>query len=54
MGGTTIGWEVPVMCEGENDTNGSHFSVFSEDVAFVHHFIATYRVGIARQRLCLH
>ena len=27
--------------EGENGTNGSHFPVFSKDIAFAHHFLAT-------------
>ena len=30
-----------MTCGGENGTNGSHFRVFSEDVAFAHHFVAT-------------
>ena len=30
-----------VTCGGENGTNGSHFPVLNEDVAFVHHFVAT-------------
>ena len=31
-----------MTCGGENDTNGSHFPVFSEDVAFARRFVATY------------
>ena len=27
---------------GENGTNGGHFPVFSEDIAFAHHFVATH------------
>ena len=30
-----------MTCGGENGTNGSHFPVFSEDVAFARHFVAT-------------
>ena len=30
-----------LTCGGENGTNGSNFPVFSEDVAFVRHFMAT-------------
>ena len=30
-----------MTCGGENGTNGSHFPVFSEDVAFARHFMAT-------------
>ena len=30
-----------VTCGGENGTNGSHFPVISEDVAFARHFMAT-------------
>ena len=29
-------------CGGENGTNGNHLAVFSEDVAFAHHFMAPY------------
>ena len=31
-----------VTCGGENSTNGSHFPVFSEDIAFACHFVATH------------
>ena len=31
-----------MTCGGEHGTNTSHFPVFSEDVAFAHHFVATY------------
>ena len=31
-----------VICEGENGTNGCHLAIFSEDVAFVHYFVATH------------
>ena len=31
-----------MTCGGENGTNGSHFPVFSEDIAFAHHFVATH------------
>ena len=30
-----------MTCGGENGTNGSDFPVFSEDVAFAYHFVAT-------------
>ena len=30
-----------MTCGGENGTNGSHFPVLSEDVAFARHFVAT-------------
>ena len=30
-----------VICGGENGTDGSYLAVFSEDVAFAHHFVAT-------------
>ena len=30
-----------MTCGGENDTNGSHFPVLSEDVALARHFVAT-------------
>ena len=30
-----------MTCGGENGINGSHFPVFSEDVAFACHFMAT-------------
>ena len=30
-----------MTCGGENGTNGSHFPVPSEDVAFARHFVAT-------------
>ena len=30
-----------VTCRGENGSNGSHFPIFSEDIAFAHHFMAT-------------
>ena len=30
-----------VTCGDKNGTNGSHFPVCSEDVAFAHHFMAT-------------
>ena len=30
-----------MTCGGDNDTNGSHFPVFSEDIAFACHFVAT-------------
>ena len=29
-----------MTCGGENGTNGSLLAVFSEDVAFAHHFVA--------------
>ena len=29
-----------MTCGGENGTNGSHFPVFCEDIAFAHHFMA--------------
>ena len=29
-----------MTCGGENDTNGSHLAVFSEDIAFAHHLVA--------------
>ena len=28
-----------MTCGGENGTNGSHSTIFSEDVAFAHHFV---------------
>ena len=31
-----------MTCGVENGTNGSHLAVFSENVAFVHHFVATH------------
>ena len=31
-----------VICRGENDTNGCHLAVFSLDVAFARHFMATH------------
>ena len=34
-------WLLCVTCGGENGTNGSHFPVFSEDVTFAYHFMAT-------------
>ena len=30
-----------VICKGKNDTNRCHLIGFSEDAAFVHHFVAT-------------
>ena len=30
------------MCGGENGTNGSHLADISEDIAFAHHFVATF------------
>ena len=30
-----------MICGGENGANGCHLAGFSEDVAFVHHFLAT-------------
>ena len=27
---------------GENGTDGTHFLVFSENIAFAHHFLATH------------
>ena len=30
-----------MICRGENGTNRSHLAVFSEDVAFAHHFVAS-------------
>ena len=35
-----------MICGGANDTNGCHLAVFSEDVAFAHHFVATHPVGV--------
>ena len=31
-----------VMCGADNGTNLCHFTVFSMDVAFAHHFVAPY------------
>ena len=31
-----------VICGGENSTNGCHLAVFSEDVVFARHFVATH------------
>ena len=31
-----------MTCGGENGTDGNHFPVFSEDVAFAQHFMATH------------
>ena len=31
-----------VICVGDYGTNGCHLAVFSEDVAFAHHFMATH------------
>ena len=31
-----------MICGVENDTNGCHLAGFGEDVAFAHHFVATY------------
>ena len=31
-----------MVCGGANDTGGYHLAVFSEDVAFAYHFVATY------------
>ena len=30
-----------LTCGGENGTSGCHLAVFSEDVAFAHHFVAS-------------
>ena len=31
-----------MICGGQNDTSGCHLAVFSEDVAFARHFVATH------------
>ena len=31
-----------MTCGGENGTNESYLAVFSEDVAFAHHFVAPH------------
>ena len=31
-----------MICGGANDTSGCHLAVFSEDVAFACHFVATH------------
>ena len=31
-----------MICGGENSTNGCYLAVFNEDIAFVHHFVATH------------
>ena len=31
-----------MTCGGKNGINGSHLAVFSEDVAFAHHFVAPH------------
>ena len=30
-----------MICGGENDTNECHLAVFTEDLAFARHFVAT-------------
>ena len=30
-----------MICGGENGTNGCHFAVFSKDIGFARHFVAT-------------
>ena len=46
QGTSRNGHMVIQMCHnedrGENGTNGSHFPVFSKDIAFAHHFGATH------------
>ena len=39
----SLAMDLAALCDmwGENDTNGSHFPVFSEDVALACHFVAT-------------
>ena len=31
-----------MICGDENDTNGCHLAVFSKDIAFAYHFMATH------------
>ena len=31
-----------MICVSENNASGCHLAVFSKDVAFAHHFVATY------------
>ena len=35
-----------MTCGGENGTNGSHFPVLSEDIAFASHFVARDRSAV--------
>ena len=39
-----------MICEGENGTDGHHLAVYSVDVNFDHHFVAThlpsYPIGV--------
>ena len=32
-----------VICGGENGTNGCHLTVYSEDIAFAHHFVVNHQ-----------
>ena len=36
----SLAMDLTALC-GENDTSGCHLAVFSEDVAFARHFVAT-------------
>ena len=41
-----------MTCGGENGTNGNHLAIFSEDVAFAHHFVApAHYIGYTSKKL---
>ena len=39
----SLAMDLAVLCDctGENDTNGCHLAVFSEDKSFIYHFVDT-------------